>query len=121
MIYLQTLLLVSLITSFSSAMATVVDAVAAAPRRCILLLFILLLLGVSVAEVYDPHLGTKRVVFQTKYGDIEFGFYPKVAPKTVDHIFKLVRLGAYNTNHFFRVIFQPPISPIAGNSSVVVA
>jgi hypothetical protein len=45
-------------------MATVVDAVAAAPRRCILLLFILLLLGVSVAEVYDPHLGTKRVVFQ---------------------------------------------------------
>jgi hypothetical protein len=44
-------------------MATVVDAVAA-PRRCILLLFILLLLGVSVAEVYDPHLGTQRVVFQ---------------------------------------------------------
>jgi hypothetical protein len=63
MIYLQTLLLVSLTTSFSSAMATVVDAVAAL-RRCVLLLFILLLLGVSVAEVYDPHLGTKRVVFQ---------------------------------------------------------
>ncbi|KAL9274920.1 Peptidyl-prolyl cis-trans isomerase CYP23-like protein [Drosera capensis] len=37
------------------------------------------------------------------YGDIEFGFYPNVAPKTVDHIFKLVRLGCYNTNHFFRV------------------
>ncbi|GAU32409.1 hypothetical protein TSUD_220990 [Trifolium subterraneum] len=40
---------------------------------------------------------------QTNYGDIEFGFYPTVAPKTVDHIFKLVRLGGYNTNHFFRV------------------
>ncbi|EFJ35298.1 hypothetical protein SELMODRAFT_79654, partial [Selaginella moellendorffii] len=40
---------------------------------------------------------------QTKYGDIEFGFYPDVAPITVEHIFKLVRLGAYNTNHFFRV------------------
>lgn len=40
---------------------------------------------------------------QTNYGDIEFGFYPSVAPKTVDHIFKLVRLGGYNTNHFFRV------------------
>jgi hypothetical protein len=64
--------------------------------------------------------GVKKFM-QTKYGDIEFGFYPKVAPKTVDHIFKLVRLGAYNTNHFFRVIFQPPISPIAWNSSVVVA
>ena len=40
---------------------------------------------------------------QTRYGDIEFGFYPHVAPKTVEHIFKLVRLGCYNTNHFFRV------------------
>lgn len=40
---------------------------------------------------------------QTSFGDIEFGFYPTVAPKTVDHIFKLVRLGGYNTNHFFRV------------------
>jgi len=43
---------------------------------------------------------------QTNYGDIEFGFYPTVAPKTVDHIFKLVRLGGYNTNHFFRVLFS---------------
>ncbi|XP_039123212.1 peptidyl-prolyl cis-trans isomerase CYP23 [Dioscorea cayenensis subsp. rotundata] len=51
----------------------------------------------------DPELGSARVVFQTKYGDIEFGFYPHVAPKTVEHIFKLVRLGCYNTNHFFRV------------------
>lgn len=41
---------------------------------------------------------------QTNYGDIEFGFYPSVAPQTVDHIFKLVRLGCYNTNHFFRVL-----------------
>ncbi|KAL8035593.1 hypothetical protein ABFS82_12G104200 [Erythranthe guttata] len=50
-----------------------------------------------------PELGSTRVVFQTNYGDIEFGFYPSVAPKTVEHIFKLVRLGGYNTNHFFRV------------------
>ncbi|CAN6479280.1 unnamed protein product [Victoria cruziana] len=42
-------------------------------------------------------------VMQTKYGDIEFGFYPQVAPKTVKHIFELVRLGCFNTNHFFRV------------------
>ncbi|KAM2636090.1 hypothetical protein EV1_020765 [Malus domestica] len=51
----------------------------------------------------DPLLGSARVVFQTNYGDIEFGFYPTVAPKTVEHIFKLVRLGGYNTNHIFRV------------------
>ncbi|KAK6931213.1 Cyclophilin-type peptidyl-prolyl cis-trans isomerase domain [Dillenia turbinata] len=51
----------------------------------------------------DHLLGSARVVFQTNHGDIEFGFFPTVAPKTVDHIFKLVRLGCYNTNHFFRV------------------
>uniref|UniRef100_A0A0D3HNS6 Peptidyl-prolyl cis-trans isomerase n=1 Tax=Oryza barthii TaxID=65489 RepID=A0A0D3HNS6_9ORYZ len=39
----------------------------------------------------------------TTHGDIEFGFFPHVAPKTVEHIYKLVRLGCYNTNHFFRV------------------
>ncbi|CAA0834690.1 Peptidyl-prolyl cis-trans isomerase CYP23 [Striga hermonthica] len=55
----------------------------------------------AIAKV--PELGSARVVFQTDYGDIEFGFYPSVAPKTVEHIFKLVRLGCYNTNHFFRV------------------
>ncbi|TVU24381.1 hypothetical protein EJB05_26814 [Eragrostis curvula] len=51
----------------------------------------------------DPNLGSARVVFQTNHGDIEFGFFPHIAPKTVEHIFKLVRLGCYNTNHFFRV------------------
>ncbi|KAI5077624.1 hypothetical protein GOP47_0007448 [Adiantum capillus-veneris] len=51
----------------------------------------------------ELELGSLRVVFQTKYGDIEFGFAKHVAPVTVDHITKLVKLGAYNTNHFFRV------------------
>ncbi|KAL5123253.1 Peptidyl-prolyl cis-trans isomerase CYP23 [Glycine soja] len=62
-----------------------------------------LLALISVISALEPELGSTRVVFQTKYGDIEFGFYPTVAPKTVDHIYKLVRLGGYNTNHFFRV------------------
>ena len=43
------------------------------------------------------------IILQTRYGDIEFGFFPKVAPLTVAHITKLARLGCYNTNHFFRV------------------
>eukprot|EP00249_Psilotum_nudum_P025320 c29676_g1_i1 orf=83-943(+) len=51
----------------------------------------------------EPEMGSTRVVFQTKYGDIEFGFYSEVAPKTVEHIMNLVQLGAYNSNHFFRV------------------
>ncbi|KAL3631137.1 cytochrome P450 monooxygenase 23 [Castilleja foliolosa] len=58
---------------------------------------------INAAIATVPELGSTRVVFQTDYGDIEFGFYPSVAPKTVEHIFKLVRLGGYNTNHFFRV------------------
>lgn len=57
----------------------------------------------TVASSQEPQLGSARVVFQTNYGDIEFGFFPSVAPKTVEHIYKLVRLGGYNTNHFFRV------------------
>ncbi|KAL0421136.1 UNVERIFIED_CONTAM: Peptidyl-prolyl cis-trans isomerase CYP23 [Sesamum latifolium] len=63
-----------------------------------------------------PELGSARVVFQTNYGDIEFGFYPSVAPKTVEHIFKLVRLGCYNTNHFFRVDkgFVAQVADVAG-------
>ncbi|CAL4980103.1 unnamed protein product [Urochloa decumbens] len=59
--------------------------------------------GASTFYSSDPNLGSARVVFQTKYGDIEFGFFPHVAPKTVEHIFKLVRLGCYNTNYIFRV------------------
>ncbi|KAL3701611.1 hypothetical protein R1sor_019633 [Riccia sorocarpa] len=51
----------------------------------------------------EARLGSIRVVFQLRYGDIEFGFYPEVAPKTVAHILKLVQLGGFNTNHFFRV------------------
>lgn len=49
---------------------------------------------------------------QTNYGDIEFGFFPDVAPKTVEHIFKLVRLGCYNTNHFFRVLLSNSLCSI---------
>ncbi|KAK9277720.1 hypothetical protein L1049_007267 [Liquidambar formosana] len=68
----------------------------------------------------DSHLGSARVVFQTNYGDIEFGFFPTVAPQTVDHIFKLVRLGCYNTNHFFRVDkgFVAQVADVIGGRSV---
>ncbi|XP_042984452.1 peptidyl-prolyl cis-trans isomerase CYP23 isoform X2 [Carya illinoinensis] len=56
---------------------------------------------------------------QTNYGDIEFGFFPTVAPKTVEHIFKLVRLGCYNTNHFFRVDkgFVAQVADVVGGRS----
>ncbi|KAK8970742.1 hypothetical protein KSP40_PGU001465 [Platanthera guangdongensis] len=69
---------------------------------CAALFLLFLAFDLSCASL-EPRLGSARVVFQTNYGDIEFGFFHEIAPKTVDHIFKLVRLGCYNTNHFFRV------------------
>jgi cyclophilin family peptidyl-prolyl cis-trans isomerase len=47
----------------------------------------------------DALLGPERVVLQIQYGDpptygeIVLGFYPSVAPVTVEHILKLVRMG----------------------------
>ncbi|XP_057777152.1 peptidyl-prolyl cis-trans isomerase CYP23 [Salvia miltiorrhiza] len=72
--------------------------------------------GSITAIATVPELGSARVLFQTNYGDIEFGFYHSVAPKTVEHIFKLVRLGCYNTNHFFRVDkgFVAQVADVAG-------
>lgn len=48
-------------------------------------------------------LSTERAVFQTDHGDIHLAFYPNAAPNTVALILKLIKLGCYNTNHFFRV------------------
>ncbi|KAL6654920.1 hypothetical protein ACP70R_008385 [Stipagrostis hirtigluma subsp. patula] len=78
-------------------------AAAAAAAAVAVVLLVVAADGASTFYASDPNLGSARVVFQTNHGDIEFGFFPHVAPKTVEHIFKLVRLGCYNTNHFFRV------------------
>lgn len=48
-------------------------------------------------------LSDERLVLQTVLGDLELAFFPAVAPVTVAHILELGRLGAYNSNHFFRV------------------
>lgn len=89
-------------------------------RVSIFIAYIILLSFVSKGiHAVEPEFGSTRVVFQTNYGDIEFGFYPSVAPKTVEHIFKLVRLGGYNTNHFFRVDkgFVAQVADVAGGRS----
>ena len=62
---------------------------------------LLLVLATRCAAM--PALSDERLVLQTTLGDIELAFYPEVAPVTVKHIIELGRLGAYNTNHFFRV------------------
>ncbi|KAL3138622.1 hypothetical protein ABBQ32_006386 [Trebouxia sp. C0010 RCD-2024] len=55
------------------------------------------------AALAGPGLSDKRFVFQTDFGDIEMALYPDVAPVTTAHILKLVQLGGYNGNHFFRI------------------
>jgi hypothetical protein len=37
-----------------------------------------LLLAASAAAQAEPKMSDERVVFQTDFGDIEFGFYPEV-------------------------------------------
>ncbi|GAV67506.1 Pro_isomerase domain-containing protein [Cephalotus follicularis] len=79
----------------------------------------LLFVTIAAGASQEPHFSSARIVFQTNYGDIEFGFFPTVAPQTVDHIFKLVRLGCYNTNHFFRVDkgFVAQVADVVGGRS----
>ncbi|XP_031273344.1 peptidyl-prolyl cis-trans isomerase CYP23 [Pistacia vera] len=89
------------------------------PRVCWIWWALVSVVVVGSASSRDPELSSPRVVFQTNYGDIEFGFFPSVAPQTVEHIYKLVRLGCYNTNHFFRVDkgFVAQVADVVGGRS----
>lgn len=69
----------------------------------LLLLLALVACAMAAHAAGEPELSDERLVLQTKFGDIELAFFPTVAPVTVAHILELGRLGAYNTNHFFRV------------------
>ena len=68
--------------------------------RCVLLL---MALAVASAAGAEPEISDERLVLQTTLGDIELAFFPEVAPVTVAHMLELGRLGAFTTNHFFRV------------------
>ena len=124
--------------------------------RCLVMRLALLALLVTGAA-RAVRISDERVVFQTSFGDLEFGVYEdvrglshstggcrfglmqhtncvkststaaqadtpegmtcsrvQVAPVTAPHILRLAKLGAYNTNHFFRVdkgfVAQAPLS-----------
>lgn len=64
---------------------------------------LLLLAALAVARATGPVLSRERLVFQTDHGDIHMAFYYEEAPVSAHHIRRLGELGAYNTNHFFRV------------------
>ncbi len=51
-----------------------------------------------------PRVADERVILHTNAGDIVLALYPDAAPRHVAQILKLVRLGAYDTTRFLRVI-----------------
>lgn len=52
----------------------------------------------------EPRVGEQHIVMSTDYGDLVLALYPDVAPSHVNQILKLVKLGAYDSTRFFRVI-----------------
>jgi peptidyl-prolyl cis-trans isomerase B (cyclophilin B) len=46
----------------------------------------------------------EQAVIKTAYGDMTIGFWPDVAPKTVENFKKLARDGFYNGTAFHRII-----------------
>ena len=83
----------------------------------IVLLVLLLSVSIHRACAALNELSSRRAVLQTSFGDLHLGFYPRAAPKTTALITELLRLGCYNTNHFFRVDkgFVAQVAGVEGN------
>src|SRR5207253_2022621 len=64
---------------------------------------VLVVAHVPRAAAAEPRLSQERVVLHTTLGDLVLAFYPDVAPRHVEQILRLVRLGAYDGTSFYRV------------------
>jgi len=51
----------------------------------------------------QPRVGPQKIILRTDAGDMLLALYPDVAPQHVVQILKLVRLGVYDTTHFYRI------------------
>ena len=72
-------------------------------RRAAFVLALFLVRPCPAAQT-SPRVADERVLLHTNAGDIVLALYPDAAPRHVAQILKLVRLGAYDTTHFLRVI-----------------
>jgi len=68
------------------------------------MLVLALVMSVSLADDLPPRLTNGRVILSTDFGDLVLALYPDVAPAHVRQILKLVRVGAYDGTHIFRVM-----------------
>lgn len=65
----------------------------------------LLLLAPALSRAQEsPRVADERVVLHTNAGDIVLALYPDVAPKHVEQVLRLARLGDYDSTRFVRVI-----------------
>jgi len=51
-----------------------------------------------------PATANETAIIKTSYGEITIGFWPEVAPKTVENFKKLAREGFYDGTAFHRII-----------------
>ena len=51
----------------------------------------------------EPRLSRERAVLHTSLGDVVIAFYQDVAPRHTAQILKLMKLGVYDSIHFYRV------------------
>lgn len=89
-------------------------------KRVKLFQFLLVFILILGSACTSHRLSSERIVFQTKFGDIEMALWPDVAPITAAHIMKLAKMGSYNTVDFFRVDkgFVAQCRDIFGNRKV---
>lgn len=83
----------------------------------LLVLLVLLLPHARSSATLLNELSERRAVLQTSFGDLHLAFYNFAAPRTTELVTKLLELGAYNTNHFFRVDkgFVAQVAGVEGN------
>ena len=68
------------------------------------LVLALLSIRASSAQPVTGMTAPERVVLRTTAGDLVLALYPSLAPQHVGQFLELVRLGAYDTVDFFRVV-----------------
>src|SRR5262249_1517462 len=72
-------------------------------RAVVALLVLCCVTGVRDARADEPPLAPPRIVLHTTLGDLVLALYPTVAPKHVEQVLRLVRLGVYDGTFFYRV------------------
>ncbi len=52
---------------------------------------------------FRPQVGDERLILRTIAGDIVIALYPEIAPKNIEQVVRLARMGAYDGTHFSRL------------------